>query len=109
MSVNETNVVDGLAVANEGETLVLLITDHLPWDDEQGHIKALQSKINAYISFWRSGQYEKISSASGVKFCSVEIRMKYEPTEEAIKFLENANKNLLMFDMGIIVHIDEQK
>ena len=42
-----------------------------------------------YGDFWRSGQYEKISSASGVKFCSVEIRMMYEPTEEAIKFLEN--------------------
>ncbi len=108
MSILEKNKVDGLAMANEGETLVLLLSDHLPWDEEYEHLIALQDKINAYISFWTSGQYKNLCDASKVVFCSVEIHFLYEPTDNAYKFLDTVNRQIYEeADMGIIVYVDE--
>ena len=109
MSVIEANKVDGLAVENDGETLVLLLTDHLAWSRAYEHLIALQEKIHAYISFWQSGQYKKVCDASRVKFCSVEIHFMYEPTENAYKFLNTVNKQILQVNMGIIVYVDKEK
>ena len=55
MSVVESGAVDGIGLA-ENETMKMLITDHLDWQDEYKHLLILQEKINAYIGFCESGQ-----------------------------------------------------
>lgn len=56
MSVVESGVVDGIGLA-DNETMKMLITDHLDWQDEYQHLLMLQEKINSYIGFCESGQY----------------------------------------------------
>lgn len=109
MSILEKNSVDGVALANNGDVLMLLITDHLAWNQEYEHLIALQEKINAYISFWQSGQYKKVCDASRVKRCSVEIHFMYEPTENAYKFLNTVNKQTSVINMEFAVHVDKEK
>lgn len=36
--------------------LVLMIADHLDWENELQHLSLLQDKINAYVSFIESGK-----------------------------------------------------
>ena len=44
---------------------VLLISDHLSWDEEASHTELLERKISSYIDFINSGQiYEKLPQAS---------------------------------------------
>jgi len=55
MSVEEKNKIDIITTNKEG-ILVLTISDHLEWDDENEHLLILQDKINSYVDFIESGQ-----------------------------------------------------
>ena len=49
MAVDNASQIDAIANDKENACLVLLITDHLNWDNEFEHLKILQDKINAYL------------------------------------------------------------
>lgn len=51
MSVVDNKTVDGIALTSDKNGIILLITDHLDWNDEYQHLMILQEKINAYIFF----------------------------------------------------------
>lgn len=59
MAIDNSEVIDGIAY--EGNKLILQIYDHLEFDDEivQDHLFMLQDKLNAYIWFVDSKQYEE--------------------------------------------------
>jgi hypothetical protein len=57
--ITETDKIDGIAVDKKNNALVLLISDHLDWNDEYNHLITLQDKINAYISFIETEQYKE--------------------------------------------------
>ena len=46
MAVDNASQIDAIANDKENACLVLLITDHLNWDNEFEHLKILQDKIN---------------------------------------------------------------
>jgi hypothetical protein len=46
MSVEDKTVIDIITTDKQG-MLVLTISDHLEWDDENGHLLLLQDKINS--------------------------------------------------------------
>ena len=50
MAVDNASKIDAIANDKENACLVLLITDHLNWDNEFEHLKILQDKINAAFS-----------------------------------------------------------
>ena len=50
MSISNHDIIDAVA-ANENK-LILLISDHLRWDNYQvAHLKMLQDKLNTYIRY----------------------------------------------------------
>ena len=51
MSILESDRLDGLATTNNENTLAMLISDHLDFENEHEHLFALQNKINSYIAF----------------------------------------------------------
>ena len=57
MSILDKNVIDGLAYENE--TIIMEIYDHLDWREEYYHLSALQDKINSYLAYIESKQYEE--------------------------------------------------
>lgn len=96
MSVMESRQVDGIATTEGNKTLVLLITDHLDWNDEYNHLIILQDKINSYIEFIELGQYRDIEQYKGlnIKKFVIEISFKNEPTEKCLKFISSVNNQL---------------
>ena len=99
MSVLDEKIVDGIALAQDGKCLCLLITDHLDWSREYDHLISLQNKINGYISFCENRQYCEIYPDAQIECAVFEIHFLYEPTEKAWKFLEEVQKQVN--EMGI--------
>lgn len=85
MSVDQLDKVDFISTTSEGN-VKLTISDHLEWDNKNGHLLILQNKINAYLNFIESGQifdeYPTIDKKLGI-----EIVLKYSPNEIANIFL----------------------
>ena len=50
MSVVESGVVDGIGLS-ENETMKMLITDHLEWQDEYEHLLILQERLMHILVF----------------------------------------------------------
>ena len=85
MSVVESGAVDGIGLA-ENETMKMLITDHLDWQDEYKHLLILQEKINAYIH----------------------LHFMFEPTQNTYRFLEQIPGRINELDLSIECHITEE-
>lgn len=107
MSVVESGAVDGIGLA-ENETMKMLITDHLDWQDEYKHLLILQEKINAYIGFCESGQYKEIYTDTSIKHIIFEIHFMFEPTQNTYRFLEQIPNRINELDLSIECHITEE-
>ena len=112
MSIDNTNVIDGMAADKESNSIRLLLTDHLPWEKESEfdlseyeHLMLLQNKINAYLSFWESEQYKEHYPDVEVKWVIIEIHFKYEITEDCQKFLQTVQNQLGQYGIKIEAHI----
>jgi hypothetical protein len=83
MTIEQADKVDGVGIDKHANEVVLLISDHLLWDDEGAHISSLEYKLGAYINYINSGQHlESIPQARGLP---VRIRLVHEhpPTSSA--------------------------
>ena len=94
MAVDNVSLIDAIANDKENACLVLLITDHLNWDNESEHLKILQDKINAYVAFIESKQYDEIYHNADFKMAMIEIHFKYDITDSCQKFLQVAQDQL---------------
>jgi hypothetical protein len=67
MSVDQTDKVDFITIDNASGDLWLTISDHLPWDENEGdHLILLQDKLNTYLRFIESGEvFSKVPEARG--------------------------------------------
>lgn len=101
MSIIDSDKVDGMGIHNEGRTLAMLISDHLDWTNEYEHLMQLQNKLNAYIAFIESKQYEAIYPEQNIISYQIEVHFQYEPVKSCIKLLDYFNKQLE--EMAIVV------
>ena len=90
MSLDKIDVVDAVGTEKNSDTVVLNLLDAWDWDDERGHLFALQDKLNSYFAFVESGQiYEDYPTAAG-KVLRIDIISRYPVPEAALAFLEKA-------------------
>lgn len=99
MSVVDIGTVDGMALTEDKQGVILLITDHLDWENEYSHLIMLQEKINAYISFLEEKQYSEIYPDADISYDIIEIHFLYELTNNAEKFLHSVDNQL--HELGI--------
>ena len=88
MSVTDKEQVDGVAYDSAEEALVLLLTDHLGWENEYEHLSILQEKINNYISYCETKQYLEIFKGERINMAVIDIQFLNEPTKNAMDFLQ---------------------
>lgn len=88
MSILDKKQVDGVAYDSENETLLLLITDHLAWDNEYEHLLCLQEKINNYISYCETKQYTHIYKQEIIRMAVIDIHFLHKPSKKALDFLQ---------------------
>lgn len=105
MSVENSKVID--FISEKDNEVVLTISDHLEWDDDNEHIYLLQEKINAYLMAIESGQVNKSYPLSKDKKIVISVALKHVPNETGISFLSKVNEVLLdagyKFDYQIFV------
>lgn len=97
MSVENVNNVDFISIDKDAN-VVLTISDHLQWDDENEHLLILQNKINAYLSFIETGELqENYPKAKGKKIV-ISIALKHTPNTVGQIFLERVKQKLKSLD-----------
>ena len=74
---------------------------HLDWKDEYNHLLILQEKINSYITFCEEQQYKDVYKDISVEYAIFEIHFKFEPTNNAMNFLGQVQKQL--GEIGILI------
>lgn len=108
MSVLDRETVDGMALDKDGKGIRLFISDHLDWSDEYNHLLVLQEKINAYIAFCEEHQYTQVYKNVIVEYAIFEIHFMYEPTINAMNFLEQVQRQINEMGIAIECHISEE-
>lgn len=94
MSVDNPNVIDFISEQDD-DKVVLTISDHLEWDDEDNnHLYLLQEKVNAYLSALESGQVDKAFPSAIGRKPIISVIMKYEPNESGKLFLSMVDETL---------------
>ena len=103
MSVVENDKIDGIATSDDGKTLIILLSDHLDFENENNHLLILQEKINAYLSFIQSEQYSDIYPDMNFENIIIEIHFKYKITDNCKKFIDVVNSQVEVLNTKCIV------
>jgi hypothetical protein len=93
MAVDNSNVIDLISTNKEG-AVVLTISDHLEWDEDNEHLYLLQEKINTYLMAIESGQVNKSYPLSKNKHFIISVALKYEPDETGLLFFSKISNIL---------------
>lgn len=101
VSVLEKDKIDAIGYDEKNKVIVLMLADHLDWDEEYNHLLLLQDKINAYISFIENEQYLEIMPTKEFDGARIEIHFKYEMTENAEKFLQRVQDQV--GEIGVLI------
>jgi len=90
----DTDMVDSLSInEDERSQLLLVISDHLEWDNEYGHLLLMQEKLNNYINFITNDEYKETFDSEFNSF-KIIIYVAYHPPKELDNFLAKYNKRL---------------
>ena len=101
MSIEITNEIDAIATEKNGTKLCLAIFDSMDWTNIENHLILLQNKINAYISYIDSDQYEE-SFGRKIKEFEIIIKFAEKVPVECEKFISVANKQLKKSKIKIV-------
>lgn len=112
MAVDNTNVIDGMAIDKERKAICLLLIDHLAWEydsntlSEYDHLILLQEKINSYLSYLEAKQYEEPYPEEEIAMAVIQIHFKYHITHNCEKFLNTVQNQVGQYGIKIEAHID---
>ena len=107
MAIDNTEVID--ATAYEGNKLILQLYDHLEFDDEiiKDHMFMLQEKLNSYIWFIDSKQYEETYPNANLSVYEIQIKFKYQPSDLCIEYLDHVNNKIGSMNIGVEYEVTE--
>jgi hypothetical protein len=93
MTIEDVDKIDRLAFNRKNGDVLLVISDHLAWDENEGeHLLVLQAKLNTYLEFVESGQlYATHPRAMGKKIIFYVVG-KFQLSDEASKLYRLAGK-----------------
>lgn len=102
MSVTDVDRIDIVATRPGSNAVVLVVADHLPWDDLDEHLRVLQAKLNTYIAFIESGQLLQVEEPPIPANPDVRIRvvMRHAPPPAAHEFFKRAGAVLEGIGVG---------
>jgi hypothetical protein len=103
MTIEHAGVIDGMGADKKNGALVLLIADHLAWDDAN-HAGLLEKKINCYLDFIRSGQILEHLPDAGGRVIRIELVHKYEPIGPAVRMLDAVQEQLARVGIAFVFH-----
>ena len=93
MNIENTDTIDGLAFKQETSSLILLLADGMDWIDMNRHLQLLQDKLNTYIWYIESRQYEE--KYPNVERIEVRVSFLFKEPEICHKLLDATEQVLL--------------
>ena len=104
MAVTDQNVIDGIAFDEENKTLILEIYDHLNFEGkfEFEHLVILQDKLNTYLWYINSKQYEESYPNKNFEKFVINIHFKFKITENCKKYINQSNLKIEPLNVQII-------
>jgi hypothetical protein len=95
MSVDNPDEIDFIGQSRETGTVRMVISDHLPWDNVEGHLEILRRKIDRYTRFIQSGDINAMVPTAKNNLKSIEVFFMMRPPKgRAINFLEDTGSQL---------------
>ena len=76
MSILDANVVDAIEIADSHKTAILVITDHIEWNDPD-HELLLRRKVESYLTFVKSGQFVESNKEAALYKIAIIIVAKF--------------------------------
>lgn len=92
LNVESTYTIDGLAFNQETSSLILLLADGMDWIDINRHLLLLEDKLNAYIGYIDSRQYEE--KYPNVERIEVRVSFLFKEPEICHKLLDRVERIL---------------
>ena len=107
MAITDKDVVD--SVAYEDDLLFLHMYDHLDFDGEfeKDHMLMLQDKLNTYIWYIDSKQYQATYSSKNFKQFLIKIIFMFEPSGLCKKFIAHVNVRLSSSNIKLEYVVDK--
>ena len=102
MAIDNTEVIDGIAY--EEEKLILQLYDHWEFTDEieKDHMFLLQDKLNAYIWYVDSEQYNETYPNANLSVFEIQIKFKYNPSDFCISYIQHVNNKLQATNIKVV-------
>lgn len=88
LNIENTDTIDGMAYEQDTSSLILLLADGMDWSDMNRHLLLLQDKLNTYIWYIDSGQYEE--KYPNVKRIEMRVSFLFEEPKLCHRLLEKA-------------------
>ena len=100
MSIENPSVIDGIGTDAVSGTTVLTVSDHLDWAEENSHLSALQSKVNAYLDFVSSGQIYEIRPEARGSQIRIDVIARIPPPASVNWFFDKVHEITLASGIG---------
>ena len=94
MAIDDPTTIDSMGIDKVTGEVVMMISDHLSWDDELAHFRVFEDKINAYLRFANNGQLSEQLPRSEGRKRRIDLIYKYKPTPSASQVLDRAKADL---------------
>jgi hypothetical protein len=105
MSIDQTDKIDFLLTDKEKTQVILVISDHLDWEEDEGeHLLLLQDKLNAYLAFIESGQMTQERPDLADLPVVIQVSAKYPLSKEATKFYAMAGETVT--EAGVALELE---
>lgn len=96
MGLSHPGVLDALAHDKRRDTLVLAMYETRPWSGDNGQLRQLQEKLNAYASFILDGEMRESFPALAGKPVEIQLRTRHQPDPLALGLLQQAREQLAL-------------
>ena len=100
MSILDASTIDAMGIDKLSGDVVLNISDHLDWADENAHLKALEIKVNAYLGYLESGQLIEDAPDARGRRTRIAVYQQFAPTERAEEVLDQLRSDLNAHGIG---------
>ena len=105
MTIEQPSTIDFVSFGPESNDVVLAISDHLVWDQNEGeHLLLLQDKLNSYLEFVENGQLYKHYPQVKGRNVVISLASKFPLSEQAVSFIKLASTAVA--EAGVRLQLD---
>lgn len=108
MAVNNPDTIDAMAIEKNTNTLVMLVIDPYTWAvQELDHLKAVQKKINTYVSYIeKKGYRSQYGNDTEFDHFRIEYKCKYQYTRRGTAVFEAGKKQLKERNIDFVYSVE---